>query len=553
MEDEDDAPLMELVPPGTLRPEEEKQFLEECAKVDNALSVVSDFLYNHGREWKVDSKPARLFEKVALQAVYFREVGMMDEEFTREVILAVDVCQARLQHEFDTVAERDAAYEEAMTNTTPPGSPMRGASSSSREVPATPRRQKTFPQGITKGGVPPKPAFGFAATPEDVLVADRGVSTGMPGQNYAGIRARQTFLETDVLMRRQDGAATLAQEKREHFVRFIGHSVDWATIGTCMLGAAAISAGVLTGPQLLAAQVTATAAQGLARHTFSSEEEDEDAGGSQRRKRKKKEVPEKVKNTLRASAGATAVTVGELGLLRSTVTNVAAWVPRFGGAVSEQDARQTGQGLVKAASWLTQGQSDPQTYVFDVAKWAGKTQNGLITGMFNFVADHPIAVVGLTALGLSAAVLSYDYDAIQYEPARVEAWLNKNDERNARAWAASYKNSMKSLAITHPSALTVADKAALIVKKEEKVKLLAKVDGALAQRLAPSPRGAKTVQKVDRFIVKMWTLRGEILGTFESAPAEDDPTNVIRRVDVNVAAGVVEEVFERMQAMRLPR
>ena len=50
----------------------------------------------------------------------------------------------------------------------------------------------------------------------------------------------------------------------------------------------------------------------------------------------------------------------------------------------------------------------------------------------------------------------------------------------------------------------------------------------------------------------MWTLRGEILGTFESAPAEDDPTNVIRRVDVNVAAGVVDEVFERMQTMRLP-
>jgi len=549
MEDEDDAPLMELVPQGTLRPEEEKQFLEECAKVDNALSVVSDFLYNHGREWKVDSKPARLFEKVALQAVYFREVGMMDEEFTREVILAVDVCQARLQHEFDTVAERDAAYEEAMTNTTPPGSPMRGASSSSREVPATPRRQKTFPQGITKGGgVPPKPAFGFAATPEDVLVADLGVPTGMPGQNYAGIRARQTFLETDVLMRRQDGAATLEQEKREHFVRFIGHSVDWATIGTCMLGAAAISAGVLTGPQLLAAQVTATAAQELARHTFSSEEEDEDAGGSQRRKRKKKEVPEKVKNTLRASAGTAAVTVGELGLLRSTVTNVAAWIP-----LPNAWARPTAQGVVRAASRLTQGQSDPKTYVLDVATWAGKTENGLITGMFNFVADHPIAVGGLTALGLSAAVLSYDYDAIQYEPARVEAWLKKNDDGDARAWTTSYKRSLRHLAVTSRTGLDDFGKAMLDAKKVEKVRLTSRVEDALARRLLPSPAGAKTVRKVNRFIAEMWVLKGEILGSFEAIPYEDDPTNVIRRPDVNVAAGVVEEVFERMQAMRLPR
>jgi hypothetical protein len=493
----------------------------------------------------VDSKPGRLFEKVALQAVYFREVGMMDEEFTSEIIMAVDVCQARLQHEFATVEERDAAYEDAMTNITPPGSPVRGASAS-REVPATPRRQQTFPQGITKGGVPHKPAFGFAATPDDVLVVDRGVPTGMPGR-YAGIRARQTFLETDVIMRRQDGAATLAQEKREHFVKFIAHSVDWATIGTCILGAAAISAGVLTGPQLLAAQITATAAQELVRHTFSSEEEDEDAGGSQRRKRKRKEVPEKVKNTLRASAGAAAVTVGELGLLRSTVTKVAGWVP----FVSDARARDTAQGAMQVASWLTRGEGVPQTYVFDVAKWAGKTQNGLITGTFNFVADHPIAIGGLTALGLSAAVLSYDYDAIQYEPARVEAWLKKNDDGDARAWAASYKRSMRSLAITSPVGLNDANKAALRVKKQDKVGLISRVDDALARRLRPSPAGAKTVQKVDRFIAEMWVLRGHILGSFESNPAETDPLGVIRRPNVNVQAGVVDEVFERMQTMRL--
>jgi len=546
MEDEDDAPLMELVPPDTLTPEEGQQFMEECQRVDDALSVVADFLYNHGREWKVDSKPGRLFEKVALQAVYFREVGMMDEEFTNEVILAVDVCQARLQHEFATVEERDAAYEEAMTNITPPGSPVRGASSS-REVPATPQRQRTFPQGITKGGVPPKPAFGFSATPDDVLVADRGVPTGMPGR-YAGIRARQTFLETDVVMRRQDGAATLAQEKREHFVRFVAHSIDWATIGTCILGAAAISAGVLTGPQLLAAQLTAGAVQQVARHTFSSEDEDEDAGGSQRRKRKRKEIPEKVKNTLRASAGAAAVTVGELGLLRSTVTKMAgtfplSWLPA-------DSARLTAQGVLQVAGThaLPPG---TQVYVFDVATWAGKTQNGLITGTFNFVADHPIAVGGLTALGLSAAVLSYDYDAIQYEPARVEAWLKKNDDGDARAWAASYKRSMRSLAITSPVGLNDANQAALRVKKQEKVGLISRVDDALARRLAPSPAGARTVQKVDRFIAEMWVLRGHILGSFESNPAETDPTGVIRRPNVNVQAGVVDEVFERMQTMRL--
>ena len=547
MEDEDDAPLMELIPPDTLTPEEGQQFMEECQRVDDALSVVADFLYNHGREWKVDSKPGRLFEKVALQAVYFREVGMMDEEFTSEVILAVDICQARLQHEFATVEERDAAYEEAMTNVTPPGSPVRGASSS-REVPATPRRQRTFPQGITKGGVPPKPAFGFSATPDNVLVANRGVPTGMPGR-YAGIRARQTFLETDVVMRRQDGAATLAQEKREHFVKFVAHSVDWATIGTCILGAAAISAGVLTGPQLLAAQVTASAVQGLARHTFSSEDEDEDAGGSQRRKRKRKEIPEKIKNPLRASAVAAAVTVGELGLLRSTVTKIAgtfplSWLPA-------DTARQTGQGALQVASWITQGRGGPQTYVLDVAKWAGNTQNGLITGTFNFVADHPIAVGGLTALGLSAAVLSYDYDAIQYEPARVEAWLKKNDDGDARAWADSYKRSMRSLAITSPVGLNDAGKAALRVKKQEKVGLISRVDDALARRLRPSPAGARTVQKVDRFIAEMWVLRGDILASFESNPAETDPTGVIRRPNVNVQAGVVDEVFERMQTMRL--
>ena len=543
MEDEDDAPLMELIPPDTLTPEEGQQFIEECQRVDDALSVVADFLYNHGREWKVDSKPAHLFEKVALQAVYFREVGMMDEEFTSEVIMAVDVCQARLQHEFATVEERDAAYEETMTNITPPGSPVRGASSS-RNVPATPQRQRTFPQGITKGGVPPKPAFGFAATPDDVLVADRGVPTGMPGR-YAGIRARQTFLETDVVLRRQDGAATLAQEKREHFVRFIGHSVDWATIGTCILGAAAISAGVLTGPQLLAAQVTATAAQELARHTFSSEEEDEDAGGSQRRKRKRKEIPEKVKNALRASAGTAAVTVGELGLLRSTVTKVAAWIP-----LPNDWARPTAQGVLQYGGTYALP-AGTQVYVFDVAKWAGKTENGLITGTFNFVADHPIAVGGAVALGLSAAVLSYDYDAIQYEPARVEAWLKKNDDGDARAWAASYKRSMRSLAITSPVGLSDARKTALRVKKQEKVGLISRVDDALARRLRPSPAGAKTVQKVDRFIAEMWVLRNHILGSFEADPAETDPTGVIRRPDVNVQAGVVDEVFERMQTMRL--
>ncbi len=545
MEDEDDAPLMELIPPDTLTPEEGQQFIEECEKVDGALSVVADFLYNHGREWKVDSKPARLFEKVALQAVYFREMGMMDEEFTSEVILAVDVCQVRLQHEFATVEERDAAYEEAMTNTTPPGSPMRDASFS-HEAPPTPPRQRKFPQGITKGGgVPPKPAFGFAATPDDVLEVDRGVPTGMPGQ-YAGIRARQTFLETDAIMRRQGGAATLAQEKREHFVRFIGHSVDWATIGTCMLGAAAISAGVLTGPQLLAAQLTATATQEFVRHTFSSEEEDEDAGGSQRRKRKRKEVPEKVKNTLRASAGAAAVTVGELGLLRSTVTKVAAWVP----FVSDATARQTAQGLVQVAGThaLPPGTAP---YFFDVAKWAGQPQNGLITGTFNFVADHPIAVGGAVTIGLSAAVLSYDYDEIQYEPARVEAWLKKNDDGDARAWAASYKRSLRHLGVTSRAGLNDFGKAMLDVKKAEKVRLASRVEDALARRLAPSPAGAKTVRKVDRFIAEMWVLKGEILGSFEAIPHESDPTNVIRRPDVNVQAGVVDEVFERMQTIRL--
>lgn len=545
MEDEDDASLMKLIPPGTLTPEKGQQFMEECEKVDGALSVVADFLYNHGREWKVDSKPARLFEKVALQAVYFREMGMMDEEFTSEVILAVDVCQVRLQHEFVTVEERDAAYEEAMTNTTPPGSPMRDASFS-HEAPPTPPRQRKFLQGITKGGgVPPKPAFGFAATPDDVLVADHGVPTGMPGQ-YAGIRARQTFLETDAIMRRQGGAATLAQEKREHFVRFIGHSVDWATIGTCMLGAAAVSAGVLTGPQLLAAQLTATATQELARHTFSSEEEDEDAGGSQRRKRKRKEVPENVKNTLRASAGAAAVTVGELGLLRSTVTKVAAWVP----FVSDATARQTAQGLVQVAGThaLPPGTAP---YFFDVAKWAGQPQHGLITGTFNFVANHPIAVGGLAALGLSAAVLSYDYDAIQYEPARVEAWLRKNDDGDARAWQASYKRSMRHLAITNPAGLNALGLAGLAVKKVEKQRLLTRLDDALARRLRPSPAGARTVQKVDRFIAEMWVLRDDILMALEGNPRETDPTNVIRPPDVVVQAGVVDEVFERMQHVHL--
>ena len=548
MEDEDDVPLMEeLVPPGELTPEEEEQFIEQCAKVDNALSVVADFLYNHGREWKVDSKPGHLFEKVALQAVYFREMGMMDKEFASEVILAVDVCQARLQNEFDTVAERNAAYEEAMTNITPPGSPMRDASSS-REVPATPQRQRTFPQGITKGGAPPKPAFGFAATPDDVLVADRGVPTGMPGQKYAGIRARQTFLQTDVIMRQQDGELTLAQEKRQHFIRFIGQSVDWATIGTCMLGAAAISAGVLSGPQLVAAQATATAFQEFARWTFSSEDEDEDAGGTRKKKKKRKELPEKTQNALRVGAAGAAVTVGELGLLRSTVAKIAAtrplsWLPAA-------TARQTAQGTLQVAAQLKY-EGVPEVYMFTVAKWAGQPQNGLVTGMFNFVADHPIAITGLTALGVGAAMLNYDYDAIQYEPARVDAWLDKNDERNARAWAASYKNSMKSLAIKSFADLTDNEKVAMRVKKEEKVKLLSKVDAALARRLAPSPQGAKTVQKVDRFIIEMWALREEILATFESNPPEEDATRQIRRVDANVAAGVVEEVFSRMQTMRL--
>ena len=86
--------------------------------------------------------------------------------------------------------------------------------------------------------------------------------------------------------------------------------------------------------------------------------------------------------------------------------------------------------------------------------------------------DHPL----IKAWQHMSAAASSD------EPARVEAWLDKNDDGDARAWAASYKRSVRSLAITSPVGLNDAGKAALRVKKQDKVGLISRVDDALARR-----------------------------------------------------------------------
>ncbi len=485
-----------------LTPQEEATHIAHLEEVQAALDKTANYLYNSENSGLVESKPERLLLEVGAYATYFGALNLMSASETKAVMHAVDETQYRLIREYPEVDDRDALWEEAkrldLDNDETAPSPF---------TTTTPEANRRYSKSL-------------------------GMSTGMPAGNdgavaddepaILGVEAREHFEDIDTV-RRVHGQVALDDEIKAYFKRFakevaddhggsllisIGQGIAIAT--ACgSVTQAAVFAGILQ-----AADVTR-------RHLFSKRT---------RRVRVKDvavtELLKEVANVGERYTNAVGVVpiVGRVALARRTLNN--SYVARMllGGPV--------GRGVRGFGSYVKSRLMTNVPLADRAVAWYMLEENWILKVVPDTIMEYPV-VSSLVAVGGGLAVLGYTYSQREaiYDSWRQREYVRLNNMDDAETWVKEAKQSMEHI---------TADN-----KQRRKAGIMTSIRNAMTLRKSPRARGMTEIQQIEQFINNMNDVDQRIQRLLRVHPPEFDRTGRIR------TNSIVEEVFERMQAMRI--
>jgi len=451
---------------------------EELAVHLDSLEDAMAFFKSRNNHTAEDSDAGRVLEHVAMRAVYFRQLGMIDDVFATRLIDAVNKNQQHLHTEYESASDRQNVYKRAQFETLD-YSVLDSAASSS--------------------DVSQAPSLMGAAPSEEVAPTGAGA--------FAGIDHRHIFREPP----RRQTRTQLTQEHMNALSLFLYHSEIAPNIVLAVLTALTVSTFGVT--PALVAKGTAMVAAGLLPGRRQPQPDEDAAERFTRRRRTA------VAGTVGVFGQAAAGAVGETLRLRN-MAETQGWLVRIATSFGVQD---------------TAGFAQMPLLVFgnDLGQLAHKVLsigNQVVFDLTNFVADNS----GWITIGSIVASLAYYFVAFHermYLPERMNHFLRLNDRNDAKAWKDEFM--LRLNAITTPW-------------KQPEVNRLKKRAKLLYDSRVLATRGvelAREVEVVSDFIRDMRSLKLQIGQLRTNATIDPHPPGF--------RASVVDEVFERMQTMRL--
>lgn len=456
---------------------------EELAVHLDSLEDAMAFFKSRNNHTTQDSDAGRVLEHVAMRAVYFRQLGMIDDEYATRLINAVNKNQVYLHTEYESASGRQNVYKRAMFETLDYS--VLDSAASSSDVSQAPSSMGAAP-------------------------AKETATTGVGA--FEGIDHRHIFREPP----RRQTRKQLTQEHMNALGLFLYHSEIAPNIVMAVLTALTISTyGVASA---LVAKGTAMIAASLLpgrRQPQPDESADE--------------------RFVRRRRTAVAGTVGVFGQAAAGVV---------GQTLHLRNAAEI-RGLMMSIGVSTGWVKDPNRFaqmplqIFgdgELGQLANKvlsTGNQVVFDMTNLVADNS----GWITIGSIVASLAYYFMAFHermYLPERMNHFLRLNDRNDARAW----KNEFD-----------VRLDAIVTQEKQPVVTLLRKRNRLLYDARNHATQGVtleREVQVVSDFVRDMRSLKLRIEQLRRQGAGANDPH------PPGFRASVVDEVFERMQTMRLP-
>lgn len=453
---------------------------EELAVHLDSLDDAMAFFKSRNNRSTQDSDAGRVLEHVAMRAVYFRQLGMIDDELATRLIDAVNKNQLYLHTEYESASARQHVYKRAQFE----------------ELDYSVLDPATSASDVSQA----KSSMGAAPTKE---VAATGVQ-----QAFVGIDHRHIFRDPP----RRQTRAKLTQEHMNALGLFLYHSEIAPNIVMAVLTALTVSTFGVT--PALVAKGTAMAAAALLPGRRQAQP-DEDAAERFRRRRRTA-VAGSVGVFGQAAAGA----VGETLRLRN-MAQTQGWLTQIAVALGVEDPAAFSQ----MPLLVFDGQIGQLAH--NVLSWG----NQVVFDLTNFVADNS----GWITIGSIVVSLAYYFVAFHermYLPERMNHFLRLNDRTDGKKW----KNEL----VLRLSAITTPWKRPEANRLKSRAKLLYD-SRVLATQQADTLE--REVAIVSDFIRDMRSLKLQIEQLRTNATIDPHPPGF--------RASVVDEVFERMQTMRL--
>jgi hypothetical protein len=481
-------------------PQEKATYVAHLEEVLAALEKTANYLYKSENSGLVESKPERLLLEVGAYATYFGALNLMSVSETKAVMHAVNETQDKLIREYPEIDDRDALWEQAKCLDLD--------------------SDETAPSPFT------------TTTPE----ADRrrsmslGMSTGMPADNddavaddepeVLGVASREHFEDLDTV-RQVHGQVALDEEIKAYFQRFAMEAVDdyggslLISIGQAI--AIATACGSVTQVAVVAGGLQI--ADVARRHMFSKRTRRLRMNDVSTREL----LAEAVNLGSRATnSGGVAPIVGRVALARRTLDQ--SYLNMVFGA--------TGSGVREWFAWFasTWIPGTPPLASQAVA-WRYLQENWILTIVPDTMMEYSKTSAFLSAAG-GLAVLGYTYaqrEAI-YASWRQREYKRLNNMNDAKAWKEEAELSLAHVYHTD--------------KQNRKAGIMTSIRNALRKRKEERRRGVTEIQRIEEFINDMNDVDRRIRALLNAPPVEYDMTG-------RIGTSVVEEVFERMQTMRI--
>jgi len=457
----------------------------DLAKLDDALRAAAEFMYSDLNETRTASLPERLFVNTGAMTVFLAAYEVISEEAALDVLDVMEASHQQLIKECPTVEERNTLYYQAMF-----------------QQEALRLKEEHIEDYFKVQKTPQKSPLGIEAV----------VSTGMPATrsgrgitkrgDIVGARHRKKFRSTQRLQTNPRVKAKLKREMHAHYNALLKQKAKDAapglliTVGHC----AAIAAG---------APVAVAAAGAAVLH-----------GLDMWRRGLFEDL------TLRGLASGTArgvttavTSVGQLVLSERRRRGATVVLSPENQGMLTRAAAAARRGLLGGAAYETAGQAADQFTASEVGRY--------LRVPIEWAADNPYTV-GAGAVGIGGLVLAYEFGTREahYEPLRLEHWLKRNDDKDAKLWKKSLVDSMSSIDQEQ--------------KRARKKGITDSLKGVMNARLTPRQDDAKEIKKIHDFIDRMHNTEDRIRDLLDTThPAIMPPTYVLGDVVEYDASGFI--------------
>lgn len=453
---------------------------EELAVHLDSLEDAMAFFKSRNNRSTQDSDAGRVLEHVAMRAVYFRQLGMIDDKFATRLIDAVNKNQQYLHTEYESASGRQNVYKRAMFETLDYS--VLDSAASSSDVSQAPS---------------------LMGTAHGKEVAATGVKA------FAGIDHRHIFREPPLRQTRKQ----LTQEHMNALGLFLYHSEIAPNIVMAVLTALTVSTYGLT--HALVAKGTAMVAASLL--PGRRQAQPDESADERFVRRRRTAVAGTVGTFGQAAAGA----VGETLRLRN-VAETQGWLTRI--AVS--------MGLEDPAGFAQMPLLDFGGELGSLAHKVLSIGNQVVFDLTNLVVDNS----GWITIGSLVVSLAYYFMAFHermYVPERMNHFLRLNDRNDAKAWKQEFDVRL--------DAIVTPWKQRNVKELRDRNKLLYTARVQATRRVTLE----REVQVVSDFVKDMRSLKLQIEQLRTQGAGANDPH------PPGFRASIVDEVFERMQTMRL--